>query len=182
MDSTTLLGLAGIGGTLLGAVAGAGGAVGSARVTSRGQADVEEQKARRQVYSMCATALLARRDAAVAFLDAFDGGFDPSAANSALQNLLEEQRDGVARAVGAVAVEGPDDVALSAEFAARAIEVLAGRLRGWVTVIAAGESREALVRSQLGYARDDERIVGQAVDDFTAECRKVLQGAAPSRE
>jgi hypothetical protein len=38
MDSATLLGLAGIGGALLGA----------ARVTSRGQAGVEEQKARRQ--------------------------------------------------------------------------------------------------------------------------------------
>ncbi|MFI6663063.1 hypothetical protein ACIBL8_47175 [Streptomyces sp. NPDC050523] len=53
MDSTTLLGLAGIGGTLLGAVAGAAGTLGSARITSRAQTDTEEQKARRQAYSAC---------------------------------------------------------------------------------------------------------------------------------
>jgi hypothetical protein len=51
MDSATLLGLAGIGGTLLGTAIGAGGTLGAARVTSRGQAGVEEQKARRQAYS-----------------------------------------------------------------------------------------------------------------------------------
>ena len=94
MDSTTLLGLAGIGGTLLGTAIGAGGTLGSARVTSRGQADVEEQKARRQAYSTCATALLARRDAAVALLEAFpEDSFDPIAVQALLQHL-DAQRDG----------------------------------------------------------------------------------------
>ncbi len=83
MDSTTLLALAGIGGTLLGTAVGAGGALGAARVTSRGQADLEEQKARRQAYSACATALLARRDAAVALLEAFlEDVFDQAARRS----------------------------------------------------------------------------------------------------
>ncbi len=83
MDSTTLLSLAGIGGTLLGTLLGAGGTLGAARVTNRGQASVEEQKARRQVYSACATALLARRDAADALLETFlADSFDSAAAQA----------------------------------------------------------------------------------------------------
>ena len=181
MDSTTLLGLVGIGGTLLGTAVGAGGTLGSARVTSRGQANVEEQKARRQAYSMCATALLARRDAAVALLETFrEDSFDPPAAQALLQHL-DELRDGVARAVGAVAVEGPDAVANSAEYAAHAIEVLAGRLRDWLASVVGGEDREALVQSQLRYGREDQRTVEQDVDHFTAECRKVLHPAESGR-
>lgn len=87
MDSTTLLALAGISGTLLGAAVGAGGTLGAARVSSRGQADMEEQKARLQVYSACATALLARRETADALLDAFrEDSFDLAAAQ-ALRSL-----------------------------------------------------------------------------------------------
>jgi hypothetical protein len=174
MDSTTLLGLAGIVGTLLGTTVGAGGTFGAARVTSRGQADVEEQKARRQVYGTCATVLLVRRDAAAALLDAFrEDSFDSTAAQALLQNL-DAQRDGVARAVGAAAVEGPDTVANSAEFAAAALEELAARLRDWVASVASGRDREELVRSQLPFALADVRQMQQQVGDFTAECRKVL--------
>jgi hypothetical protein len=68
VDSTTLLGLVGIAGTLLGTAIGARGATSAARVTSRGQAEVEEH-----------------------------------------------QRATVARAVGAVVVEGPYQVAAGAE-------------------------------------------------------------------
>lgn len=111
MDSTTSLALAGIGGTLFGTAVGAGGTLGAARVTSRGQADLEEQKARLQAYSACATALLARRDAAVALLETFpEDVFDQAAAQVQSQNL-DEQRAVVARAVGAVAVEGPSSSA-----------------------------------------------------------------------
>jgi hypothetical protein len=181
VDSTTLLGLVGIGGTLFGAAVGAGGTLGAARVTSRGHADVEEQKARRQVYSACATALLARRDAAVALLDAFpEDAFDPVVARSLLNNL-DEQREDVARAVGAVAIEGPDAVAYSAEYAAYAIEQLASRLRDWLASIVGGEEREALVQSQLRYGREDQRTVSQDVDNFTTECRKVLHPAESGR-
>jgi hypothetical protein len=181
MDSTTLLGLAGISGTLLGTAVGAGGTLGSARITSRGQADVEEQKARRQAYSACATALLARRDAAVALQDAFrEDSFDGGAAQALLHHL-DEQRDGVARTVGAVAVEGPDVVARSAEYAARAIEQLAGRHRDWLASILGGEDRETLVQSQLRYSREDQRTVDEDVDRFTAECRNVLHPGESSR-
>src|ERR1700722_8112132 len=107
VDSTTLLGLVGIAGTLLGTAIGARGATSAARVTSRGQAEVEEQRARRQAYAACSTALLARRDAAVALLNAFrDDDFDLAAAQARIQDL-DDQRAIVARAVGAVVVEGP---------------------------------------------------------------------------
>ena len=44
----------------------------------------------------------------------------------------------------------------------------------WLASITGGEDRETLVRSQLPYARDDERIVGEDVDRYTAACREVL--------
>lgn len=174
MDSTTLLGLAGIGGTLLGTAIGAFGTLGAAKVTSRGQTDVEEQRARRQAYSACSTALTARRDAAFALLDAFPEDGSDLAALHGLLRKLDEQRDGVARAVGAAVVEGPYQVAVSADGGGFAVEVLAGRLRDWVAAVAAGEDREELVRSQLRYGREDQHEVQRSVDDFAAECRKVL--------
>lgn len=177
MDSTTLLGLVGIGGTLLGTAAGAGGVLGAARVTSRGQAEVEEQRARRQAYGACSTALLARRDAAIALLNAFrDDDFDLAVAQARIQDL-DDQRATVARAVGAVAVEGPYEVAAGAEAAAYAVEELAGRLRDWVASVAGGEDRGQLVQSQGRFGRDDQREAEQAVAGFAAECRKVLHPA-----
>jgi hypothetical protein len=181
MDSTTLVALAGIGGTLLGTAVGAGGALGAARVSSRGQADLEEQKARRQTYSACSTALLARRDAAIALLETFrEDGFDPAKAQGRLQDL-DEQRAAVAGTVGAVVVEGPYLVAQSAEFAAYAIEDLTGRLREWAADVEGGQDREELVRSQMRYGREDQREVLQMIDNFTAECRKVLHPSESER-
>jgi hypothetical protein len=181
MDSTTLLGLAGIGGTLLGTAVGAGGTLGAARVTSRGQANLEEQKARRQAYSACSTALLARQDAAIALLESFlEDAFDQAAVQMQLQQV-DALRDVAARAVGAVAVEGPYAVAQSAGYAARAIEVLATRLRDWVTSVDDGRDRNELVQSQMRYGREDQLQVQRDVDDFTAECRKVLHPTESER-
>ena len=42
-------------------------------------------------------------------------------------------------------------------------------------------SRSSLVQSQMRYGRDDQRTVQQEVDDFTAECRKVLHLAESGR-
>jgi len=102
--------------------------------------------------------------------------FDATAAQSLLQNL-DEQRDAVARTVGAVAVEGPDAVAGSAEYTARAIQELAGRLRDWLAFVMGGEDREELVTTHGRYERDDERYAEQGVSTFTAECRAVLHPA-----
>lgn len=182
VDSTTLLGLGGIAGTLLGTIVGSGGVIGAARVARRGQAEVEEQRARRQVYSSCSTVLLARRDAANALLQAFfEDDFDTAAAQARM-NDLDEQRDAVARAVGSVAVEGPDSVAHRAEVAASALEEQASRLRDWLATVTAGrDERSELVRDQRQYAREDQREVAGLIDSFTVACRKVLHPAEIDR-
>ncbi|MFD7982540.1 hypothetical protein ACFV4M_04065 [Kitasatospora indigofera] len=174
MDSTALLGLAGIGGTVVVAGIGVVGTLGSARATASGQAALEEQKARRQVYAACATAVLGRRDTAVGLLDRFrDDDFSVAAAQARLDEL-EELRGVVAGAVGAVVVEGPYGVAHCAESAALHVEVLAARLRDWVSAVAAGRDREELVASQMRYAREDQGLMELAVDRLGAECRRVL--------
>lgn len=179
MDSATLLGVVGISGTLLGTVVGALGTLGSAAVTNRGQSAVEEQKARRQAYSVCSTALMVRRDDAIALMEAFrDDGFDQAAVQAQLQSL-DEQRAAVARAVGAVAVEGPSMVALAAEQAAGGIGVMVGRMRDWAAAVDGGRDREELVSSQFQFGRENEDIVRQQVETFSVACRKVLHPAEP---
>ncbi|MFJ4894980.1 hypothetical protein ACIP5U_34055 [Streptomyces sp. NPDC088788] len=175
MDSTTLLGLVGIGGTLLGTVVGAMGTLGAARITSRTQATTEEQKARRQAYSACATACLARRDAAFALVDLFHGdAFDGDLVHERVREL-DGQRDAVARAVGVVMVEDPNGLAASASYAAQAIEVLYGRLRDWDLELRTGRGRMELLNSQHRYALQDKSEVDQAIERFTEVCRVVLR-------
>lgn len=157
-------------------VAGACGVIGVAQVTRRRQTDVEEQRARRQVYGACATVLLARRrDAASALLEAFfEDDFNLTVAQDRMREL-DEQRDALARAVGAAAVEGPYSVTTSAKVAATAIKHLASRLLDWVaTVVTGRDERSELVREQRQYAFEDQREVGRLIDDFTAACREVL--------
>jgi len=125
------------------------------RITSQAQADTEEQRARRQAYSACATALLARQGAVDALLEVFrDDDFDPVTVQIRLQDA-EEQRSIVARAVGAVAVEGPDDLAQSALLASRSIELLSERLRDWYVAVVGGRASDELLQSQLQYALRD---------------------------
>ncbi|WP_371517620.1 hypothetical protein [Kitasatospora sp. NBC_01300] len=180
MDSATLLALVGIAGTLLGTTLGVVGTLGAARITSRGQVGIEERKARRQVYAACSTAINARRDTAIALLDSFmDERFDPVEARARLQDL-EEQRGAVARAVGAVVVEGPYDVTHTAESAAQHVEVLVGRLRDWVA-IASREAGIEGVQGQWRFGREDQGLVQQAVDRYSAECRRALHPSESDR-
>ncbi|MFI8932384.1 hypothetical protein ACIG3E_32570 [Streptomyces sp. NPDC053474] len=177
MDATTLLGLSGIGGTLLGTLAGAGGVLGAARITSRGQAEAEELKARRQVYSACATALLARQDAVFLLLETFTAdSFDLAVVQAGVRDT-DDQRATVARAVAAVAVEGPDEAAHRASIASKTVEHLCTRLRDWAAAVAVGRSVDELLHSQLTFAQRDQAEVEDAVDDFTRVCRTVLHPA-----
>ncbi|MGV9703893.1 hypothetical protein [Streptomyces sp. NPDC003483] len=182
MDSTTLLGVVGIGGTLLGTVIGAVGALGAARIASRTQVTTEEQKARRQAYGACATAFLARQDAVFALVKvvreeaARNVIFDPAtgAAVEARLQAAEEMRDAVARAVGLVMVEGPYAVSHRAERSARAIEDLFGVLRAWSASIASGRDSEP-VPSYHFLALSKMSDVRESLDSFTNACRVVLR-------
>ena len=169
MDSTTLLGIVGIGGTLLGTFAGAYGAVTAARVSSRGQANVEDQRSRRQAYSACSTALITRRDAATALMDSLrEEGFGPETAQILLKDLLD-QRSAVMRMVGATVVEGPYPVARLAESAATALQEWVDRLRDWITT-----GDQDVINDQFRFGREDQQEVTRYIDEFARECRKVL--------
>jgi ABC-type histidine transport system ATPase subunit len=107
-------------------------------------------------------------------LDAFfDDDFDQASALSRLQEL-DEQRATVARAVGAVIIEGPYTVAHNAESAAIGVEEVAGRLRAWISDVARGREHMALVQDQMQYARRDQYEMQAVIERFADECRKVL--------
>jgi hypothetical protein len=114
-------------------------------------------------------------------LDLFKGDdFDQAAVQARLQEA-DGQRDAVARAAGTVAVEGPSPVANAAEFAAKSIEVPSGRIRDWAAEVAGGRNRDELLTSQVRYAHRDQSEMKQALDTFTARCRKVLRPAERDR-
>jgi hypothetical protein len=108
-------------------------------------------------------------------LDLFKGDdFDQAAVQRQLQEV-DGQRDAVARALGAIAIEGPYDVAHDAQLAAKAIELLSGRIRDWVAEVAGGRDRDALLQSQLQFAFRDQGDMEQMLDNFAAGCRRVLR-------
>jgi hypothetical protein len=108
-------------------------------------------------------------------LDVFKGDdFDQAAVQARLQEV-DEQRDAVARGVGAVAIEGPYDVAHDAETAAKAVELLSARLRDWTAEVVGGRDRDELLRSQLWYAHEDQGDMMRTVGHFTAGCRRILR-------
>ena len=177
---TRLLGLAGISGTLLDTAVGAGGTLGSARINQprdrptwrSGSHPASVRAPRARPLSSPGETLPSRSWRATL---SPEDSFDPATVQALLQHL-DEQRDGVARAVGAVAVEGPNAVAHSAEYAAHDTEELAGRLRDWLASIVGGEDREALVQSQL-------RLHSDRPEHGRAGCRslhrQMPQGATP---
>ena len=161
-----VLGLAGITGT-------AWTALGSARLTTRSQAKLEEQKVRRQAYSTCAIALLNRRDTARALMASIvRDDFDSLAATAQLQDLTE-QRATVMQAVGSVVIEGPETVAADAESAAQGVEEWVSWLRYWTNE----EDRERLVESQVRFGRTNQHDAYERVNAFVLSCRQALHPA-----
>ncbi|CAG6398317.1 hypothetical protein NMG29_39575 [Streptomyces cocklensis] len=174
MDSSTLLGLAGIGGTVVAAGIGMSGGLLQASITRRGTAAAEDHKARRQVYGACATVLLARRDAVAELRELFRADvLDQSAAEQLLAEI-ESLRQDAARAIGAVMVEGPKAVGDAAGHAGLNSERAARRYRGWAADIAGGRDLGDLRTSTLDTATQDWQYMNWAVGSFLDECRKVL--------
>lgn len=170
MDSATLLGVVGIGGTVVGALTGTYGALGAARISGKGQARLDEQKARRQAYAACSAALIARRDAARVLMESLrEDAFEESRVTKvSLQDLLD-QRAHVIGTVGAVAIEGPDAVVALAEAAALGLEEWSERLRIWID-----SGDEGMINDQFRFGRDDQLEVTDSIERFTRACRKAL--------
>ncbi|WP_371548089.1 hypothetical protein OG266_22720 [Streptomyces sp. NBC_00554] len=125
MDSVTLVALIGVAGTALAAVAGAFGAGLTARIGARAQSALEDRKSRRDIYGACASAFLVQHDAMQRLTESLmESHLD---VDRAAEKLLQAQaaHDEIGLKVGAVLVEGPMEVAISAQ-------ETAGKLREWL--------------------------------------------------
>jgi hypothetical protein len=185
VNSTTLLALAGIGGTLLATVIGTAGSLGQTSMARRADAAAEDQKARRTAYAACATVLMARRDSVSALRELFLAEDPDLAAANLLAAESTSLRPDVARAVAAVMVEGPEAVAHWAELAAHEVESAVGRYRNWLTDVAGGQDLDELRLSQMQFATEDHASMELAMARFLGQCRKTLHpgnpGAVPVR-
>ncbi|MFE3664449.1 hypothetical protein ACFXOR_15990 [Streptomyces sp. NPDC059164] len=166
MDSVTLVALVGVGGTAVAALGGVAGGVWVARIGERGERALEQERVRRSVYGACAEALLVRRDAVTRLMDVLNKPeTDEGRVHERLEHVQAAQ-DELGAAVGAVAVEGPEEVADCAVAAA-------DRLGAWVD--------EVIWWFELGRPQGQRRTIvelqGRAlekVDEFLKECRTAL--------
>ena len=181
MKSETLLALAGIGATTFTAALGLIGTTRQAKITSRSAAAADDQKARRQAYGACATALMARRNAVTALGQLFlEDDLDHAAAGRLLAET-ESLRSDAARAVGAVMIEGPEDVARNAERASDAIEHAADRYKSWITQVAGGRLLTELCADQMQYAGQDQADIEHWIDGYAELCRRALHPGSRAR-
>ncbi|MEV7401011.1 hypothetical protein AB0N93_11515 [Streptomyces sp. NPDC091267] len=171
MDPTTQLALMGVAGTVLGTLVGAGGAVRAAGISTRGQSTLEDHKSRRAAYNACTTALLVRRDAISALMDGMrSGDLDVESAKVKLQQV-QAMRSDVMRTLGAVVVEGPQWPAVTAEGAAKHLDVWLDGLAYW---IAEGMPERMRERDQWGNREQDRLLTELELERFWTACRQVL--------
>ena len=129
---------------------------------------------RRQVYTACATVLLARRGAVTELRELFLADQLDQTAVTNLLAEIETLRPDAERAVGALLVEGPPGAAHAAQVAAKTIRFAAARYRDWTADIVGGRDLNELRISQMQYANEDQGDMERWVDDFAEECQKVL--------
>ncbi|MFC8454416.1 hypothetical protein [Kitasatospora sp. NPDC057223] len=178
MDSKTLLGLAGIGGTLLGTVFGAAGTLRVARINAQAQANLASRAAWRQVYTaFCATMLAhtARTSAAQELLDAQSA--DPQALRRAGSELAAG-RDTVRTAAAAVTVEGPPLVSAQAQTASSLVRLQDLLLQSMINTRLAGHPLTGETRAEATTAQN---AVNQVIDSFTEHCQLLLHPQTATR-
>lgn len=161
MDSVALVALVGVGGTTVAALGGVAGGVWVARIGARGGRVLEQERMRRSVYGACAEALLVRRDAVTRLMDVLNRpNVDEGRAREWLEHAQAAQ-DELGAAVGAVAVEGPEEVADCAVAAA-------DRLGGWVD--------EVIWWFELGRPHDQRCTIVELQGPCPGEGGRVLEG------
>ncbi|WP_405776204.1 hypothetical protein [Streptomyces sp. NBC_01538] len=132
MDSVTTVALIGVAGTVAASLAGVGGAVRAAGVDGRSRSALEESKARRAAYGACAAALLVQRDAVLRLMDVLNvPDLDEERAR---ERVVQAQvlHDDVGTTVGAVVIEGPEEVADAEESASQRLGAWLDELAWWL--------------------------------------------------
>ncbi|WP_228183959.1 hypothetical protein [Streptomyces anulatus] len=176
MDSTTLVGLAGIAGTLIGGGLGVAGTLLAARLTTRAADDLATRTARRQIYAACSAALLtfAHTTREVTRLLA-DRVNDQQALLTALERLQANQA-AVELAAGAVAVEGPPSVMRKVEKSSRVVANFSLVLEGWASYDSETNSSQGrdLARQGRREVTGMQEIMDRIVEEFAAECQRTL--------
>lgn len=132
---------------------------------------MEDLKARRTAYALCATAVIVRRDAITELMDSMRSwDLDLEQATQKLQQAREMRAD-VMRTVGAVVVEGPASPAGSAESAAQHLDVWLDGLAYWIGRGMPDTMREP---DQWRGRLEDKTLTDEAIERFVTRCRRVL--------
>ncbi|MFI1660453.1 hypothetical protein ACH4ZU_36910 [Streptomyces sp. NPDC020472] len=171
MDSVTLVALIGVGGTVVGSLAGVFGAGRTAKLSARAQSSLEDKRSRRAVYSACATALLVQNDAARRVMDLMD---DPDVELARVTERLRQAQaahDEIGSTVGAVTVEGPVDVAVSASEAANRIRRWLDALEWQLDLGVMGHRRPQEHRDEL---RERRQEAATSLAVYSGLCRAAL--------
>ncbi|MFE4516739.1 hypothetical protein ACFRMQ_21385 [Kitasatospora sp. NPDC056783] len=182
MNSTTLISIAGILGTLLAPVVSGVLAARTARTAGTREDRAEARQARRHAYGALATALVVCMGTLRERMEALiNTSYDPDDSRHIgrardLAEPLESQLQAVTDALGAVLIEGPDTVAGIGADAARRLHEWAGRLNDWID----SEDPDATIRDQLRFGRQDEAETSQSVEAFSAACRRVIHPEDPA--
>ncbi|MFH9800481.1 hypothetical protein [Streptomyces virginiae] len=178
MDSQTLLGLAGIGGTLLGSVVGATGALRVARINTLSQADLASRAAQRQVYAVFCATLMSHAVRTAALQELLDAQPpDPDALSTAGSELVAS-RDAVVTAAAAVAIEGPPALSTRARAASSVV-----RLQGLLlqTMIDTRTTGQPLTDKYRTDATTAQLAVNEYLDSFTNDCQLLLHPQTATR-
>ncbi|MFJ9023584.1 hypothetical protein ACIRPU_26980 [Streptomyces sp. NPDC102259] len=169
----TKVALAGVAGSLLGAMAGALGATRAASISSRGQFSLEAKKSLKTAVNAFATAMLLQRDTVDEIMgDIRWRRLEPVAVMGKVQVARQSQVD-LKRTVSAVAVEAPEYPAALAQFAVVHLDIWLERLADYVSngmPPAENPDQADFWEQRWG----DKRLMDEVVNSFTRTCRAIF--------
>ncbi|WP_328665304.1 hypothetical protein OG905_00250 [Streptomyces sp. NBC_00322] len=170
----TKVALAGVAGSLLGAMAGALGATRAALISSRGQSSLEAKKSLKTAVNAFATAMLLQRDAVDEIMgDVRWRRLEPVAVMGKIQAARQSQVD-LKRTVSAVAVEAPEYPAALAQFAVVHLDIWLEHLADFISEgMPPAENPDQVDFWEQRWG--DKRLMDEVVDSFTRACRAVFK-------
>ncbi|MGW0872705.1 hypothetical protein ACWD3Z_19740 [Streptomyces sp. NPDC002740] len=174
MDVETKVALAGVAGSLLGAMAGALGATRAALISSRGQSSLEAKKSLKTAVNAFATAMLLQRDAVDEIMgDVRWRRLEPVAVMGKIQVVRQSQVD-LKRTVSSVAVEAPEYPAALAKFAVEHLDIWLEHLADFISEgMPSAENPDQFDFWEQRW--EDKHLMDEVVNSFTRACRAVLK-------